>query len=349
MSRNRSVFAIVVLCAAVLLGGAFWYARSHSAHLPLARNSSGPPLPPSIDDGATALWAHNIRLRKGPKFRVYVVWIRGLMLRADPGTIPSLDALDSFIFDIQKGVIHVDIGDLADYLNAVSATNAPLKKISIEAVGDQLKVHGILKKVVDLPVEITGALSALPTGEVRFHPSKISVLKVPMKGLLGLFHVHIDDFISDPHMPGIRIVDNDIVFDTSRLLPPPHIRGQLTAIRTRFPYIEAVYGDAGNDEAVLAQWHNFLRLSGGTLNFGAFTMHHADLTMIDVNDSPWFGLDLAHYQSQLTKGYARFTPTFGIEAYMPDLDQPGAPVAPPAASVDTLRNRRNSIPGQVTK
>jgi hypothetical protein len=271
------------------------------------------------------------------------------MLRTRRDTIPSLDAPDSFIFDIQKGVIHVNVGDLADYLNAVSANDAPLKNITIQPEGEQLRVRGTVKKVLRLPVEVLGSLSPLPSGEILFHTSKISVLKVPMKGLLGLLHIQVDDLVSNTHVPGIRTTDNDIIFDTGRLLPAPHIRGQLTSVRIRFPDIEAVYGNSGNNETALAQWHNFLRLSGGTLNLGTLTMHHADLTMIDVDDTPWFGLDLANYQSQLTRGYARITAGAGIEAYMPDLDQHGPASVSPPVSVETLRNRSNTIPGQVKR
>ena len=86
------------------------------------------------------------------------------------------------------------------------------------------------------------------------------------------------------------------------------------------PDLEVIYGGAINDETKLAQWHNFLRLRGGTLDFGKLTMHDVDLTMIDGSDDPWFDLDLVHYQDQLVNGYTRMTAEKGLEIYMPDLD-----------------------------
>jgi hypothetical protein len=83
--------------------------------------------------------------------------------------------------------------------------------------------------------------------------------------------------------------------------------------------IEVIYGNAGDDETRLAQWHNFLRLSGGTLDFGKLTMRHVDLTMIDASQDPWFDLDLVNYQAQLVNGYARMTAQAGLEIFMPDL------------------------------
>jgi hypothetical protein len=349
----RSTLIVSIAAIAALMLCAF---LSHSRRPTALLRETAPPTiqtSASINDNDDAspvtLWAHNIRLRKGPRFRVYILWIRGEMLRTNPRVVPSLDASESFIFNIQKGVIHANIEDITVYLNAVSAPDAPLKQITVQPDGEQLKVHGVVKKIVPFPVEIIGALSPLSNGDVRFHITKISLLKIPVKGLLSALHIQVSDIVNTTHTPGIQISDNDIIFDTSRLLPPPHIRGQITSIHIDPPDIEVVYGNARNDEVKLAQWHNFLRLSGGTINFGKLTMHQADLTMIDVNDTPWFGLDLANYQAQLTKGYARITPASGVEAYMPDLDENGPTTVPPPVTIETLRNRKNSIPGKVQK
>ncbi|QHN04670.1 hypothetical protein FTO74_15860 [Granulicella sp. WH15] len=352
MTPPRSILIVSVAMIAALVVCAFlWHNwRPASAVLKPASPAIPTTTPVNDDDSApTTLWAHNIRLRKGPHFRVYILWIRGEMLRINPRIVPSLDAPESFIFNIRQGVIHANIGDLAAYLNAVSLPDAPLKQITVQPDGERLRVHGLLKKIVPLPVEIVGGLSPLPDGDVRFHIEKISLLKIPMKGLLGALRIQVSDIVGATRIPGIQISDNDIIFDTSILLPPPHIRGQITSIHIDPPDVEVVYGNAHNDEVKLAQWHNFLRLSGGTINFGKFTMHQADLTMIDVGNHPWFGLDLSNYQAQLTRGYARITPASGIEAYMPDMDERNPATAPPPVTIDTLRNRNNSIPGKIQK
>jgi hypothetical protein len=54
-------------------------------------------------------------------------------------------------------------------------------------------------------------------------------------------------------------------------------------VNVRPPDLEVIYGNAPNDEAKLAQWRNFVRLTGGSLDFGKLTMHNADLTMIDAS------------------------------------------------------------------
>jgi hypothetical protein len=145
-------------------------------------------------------------------------------------------------------------------------------------------------------------------------------------------------------MPGIQIVGNDITFDTQRLLPPPHIHGELTSVRVIPPDIEVIYGNAPADENRLAQWHNFLRLTGGTLDFGKLTMHHVDLTMIDASQDPWFDLDLVNYQAQLVNGYTRMTAQAGLEIFMPDLDEQAPKKASQSITVEWLKDRSRSLP-----
>ena len=291
---------------------------------------------------------HNLLLRKGPNFRIYILWIRGLMVRTHPQVNPSFDDPESFVFEIQKGVIHANIGDISNYLNTSSPSNAPLKNISIQPDGDQIKLHGTVHKVVPLPIELVGTLSATPDGRVKFHVTKLSVLKIPLKGLLRDFHIELSDLVHATNVPGVQIVNNDILFDTQKLLPPPHIRGQLTTVRVRPPDLEVIYGNAPNDETALAQWHNFLRLSGGTLDFGKLTMHHVDLTMIDASKDAWFDLDLVNYQAQLVNGYTRMTAQAGLEIFMPDLDElTTKKKASQEVTLEWLKDRNRSLPSDV--
>jgi hypothetical protein len=290
------------------------------------------------------VYAHNLLLRKGPNFLIYIRWIRGQMVRTRRQVNPSFDDPESFVLQIQKGVIRANIGDISNYLNASSPPNAPLKNITIQPEGDQLKLQGTIHKVFSLPMGLVGTLTPTPDGRVQFHVTKLDVLKIPLKGLLGGFHLELSDLVHASTIPGVQIVDHDIIFDTQKLLPPPHIHGQLTSVRVSPPDIEVIYGNAGDDETRLAQWHNFLRLSGGTLDFGKLTMRHVDLTMIDASQDPWFDPDLVNYQAQLVNGYTRMTAQAGLEIFMPDLDEQTPEKASQSISHEWLRDRNRSLP-----
>ena len=75
--------------------------------------------------------------------------------------------------------------------------------------------------------------------------------------------------------------------------------------------------------------------------FGKLTMQHADLTLIDASDEPWFDLDMANYQAQLVKGYSRITPEQGLEVFMPGA---GAQMPVGAVPLETLRNKNKPLP-----
>ena len=168
-----------------------------------------------------------------------------------------------------------------------------------------------------------------------------------MKGLLGTFDVNLSDLVRSTNVAGVTVSGNDIIFDTEKLLPPPHIRGQLTTVEVRVPDIEVIYGNAPNDPIQLAQWHNFLRFRNGALNFGKLTMHHADLTMIDAANEPWFDLDLVNYQDQLVNGNTRMTAQAGLEIYMPSLKGQIPRHAGQSVTMQWLQNRNTSLPPDV--
>jgi hypothetical protein len=298
--------------------------------------------------GPTNVYAHNLKLEKGPDFRVYVSWVRGQMVRTRRDDDPSFDDLESFNLVIADGVLRANIGDIAHFLNTNSPPNSPLRNITLSGDGDQISLRGTLHKIVALPIELVGTISAEPENQIRVHVTKLNVLKIPMKGLLGGFRVTLADFFHAPSLPGVQITGNDIIFDPLKLLPPPHIRGRLTSVRIVNPDLEEVYGDAAQDAAHVEQWRNFLRLKGGTLDFGKLTMHDVDLIMIDISNDAWFDLDLAHYQDQLVNGYTRMTPQAGLQIFMPDLDQLKSGKTREPTNVEWMKNRNMSPPPDVT-
>jgi hypothetical protein len=130
---------------------------------------------PSADDFApTSLYAHNLLLRKGPDFRIYIRWIRGQMVRTRRQVNPSSDDRESFVLQIQKGVIHANIGDISNYLYASSLANAPLKNISLQPEGDQLKLHGTVYKIVSFPIELVGTSLPLRMAGCSFNSRQVT-------------------------------------------------------------------------------------------------------------------------------------------------------------------------------
>lgn len=351
----RPRLAALITVPSLLLILVIWHLKaSPPASVPAIAVVTASPSSPAAtstttpDSAPTAVFAHNLMLRKGPNFRIYVRWLRGNMVRTRPGVNPTFDDPESFVLDIKTGVVRANIGDIGNFLNAGGVANSPLTNISLLADGDQIRLKGTLHKLIPLPVELLGTVAAAPDNRVQVHVTKLSVLKLPLKGLLGGLHITVSDLVHPKGIPGIEISGNDIFFDTVKLLPPPHIRGQLTAVRVVTPDIEEVYGNAAEALTRIEQWRNFLRLNDGTIDFGKLTMHHVDLIMVDLSDDAWFDLDLNNYQNQLVNGYTRMTPQAGLQIFMPDLDNLPKNKGGQDISMEWLKHRNLPPPLDVT-
>jgi hypothetical protein len=356
----RVRLAVLVSGLAVLVIALVWYfqSRKQATESPASPAGSASGVAPgkpsaahaansSSDTAPTNVYAHNLLLRKGPDFRIYVRWLRGQMSRTHRNVDPSFDDLESFVLDIKTGVVRANIGDIGHLVNAGGIANSPLKNISLSGDGNQIKLKGTLHKIIPLPIELTGTIAAAPNSRIQIHVTKLSVLKIPMKALLGNFHVTISDLFHPKGVAGIQVAENDIFLDTQKLLPPPHITGQLTSVRIVNPDLVAIYGNAKNEVTRVEQWRNFLRLHDGTIDFGKLTMHHVDLIMVDISKDAWFDLDLAHYQEQLVNGYTRMTPQAGMQIFMPDLDEIPHNKANQNISIEWLKNRNTPPPPDV--
>lgn len=351
----RPRLAALIIVPSLLLVFVFWHLRASSpaGAPPVAVTSPvtappGAPGPATAESAPTAVYAHNLMLRKGPDFRIYVRWLRGNMVRTSPAVTPTFDDPESFLLDIKTGVIRANIGDIGNFLNAGGVANSPLTDISLLADGDQIRLKGTLHKLIPLPVELLGTVVATPDNRIQLQVTKLSVLKLPLKGLLGGLHITVADLIHPKGIPGIEVSGNNIFFDTVKLLPPPHIRGQLTKVRVVTPDIEEVFGNGEDSLTRVEQWRNFLRLNDGTIDFGKLTMHHVDLIMVDLSNDAWFDLDLNNYQNQLVNGYTRMTPQAGLQIFMPDLDNLPKNNGSQNISLEWLKHRNLPPPPDVT-
>lgn len=352
--RHRFRYLVGFAVAVVLVSlFCWWRFRPHAAAedtkaiaTTAGEQSSASPANSRPNTSETRVHAHNLLLRKGPSFRVYVTWLDGYLAPTHRNVNPSLDDSNSFYLDIHTGVVRANIGDLGNYVNTI-LTDTPLKNVTLLADGDQLKMTGTLKKIVPLPVQLLGELSATADNRIRLHVTKLDVLKIPVKGLLGIVKVSLADFFKQ-NIDGVEISGNDLFFDTQKLLPAPHIRGQLTSVRVVSPDIEEVFGNAADDVQRVELWRNYLSLKGGAINFGKLTMNNVDLMMIDISKDPWFDLDLVNYQTQLSSGYTRMTPQLGLQIFMPDLREIQGAKPSQDTNIEWFKNRNIPPPPQIT-
>ena len=353
--RARRTLSIALVSMVALLGWWLWPTKratppaASTEAKPAEIAASGTPIAGTSSALApTNIYAHNLMLRKGPTgFRVYVRWLRGQMARTSRNTNPSLDDPESFYIDVKNGVIHTNVGDLANFLNE-GISNSPLKNIKLSGDGDQLKLKGTLHKLIPLPIEVISTIGVAPDNRIQIHVTKISLLKIPFKKLLAGFNVTAASLFPSTDIPGVEVKDNDIFLDTGSAAPPPHIRGQLTSVRIINPDFQQIYGNAQEDVARVEQWRNFMQLQGGTIDFGKLTMRHVDLMMVDLSKNAWFDLDLANYQDQLVNGFTRMTPEAGLQIFMPSLEEIPADKKNHKISMEWMKHRNIPPPADLT-
>jgi hypothetical protein len=355
MMAMRACLAVLLCVCILLLVFTVWHLRlsrptsqSSAPATPNRTSPAGTAVPTTPESTPTTIYAHNLLLRKGPDFRIYVPWLRGNIVRTRHDVNPTFDDPDSFFLEIKTGVIRANIGDIGHFINVGGVADSPLKNITLVADGDNIKLNGTLHKLISMPVELLGSVAASPDHRIQVHVTKLSVLKIPLKGLLGGLHISVSDLFHPKGIPGIEVSGNDIFFDTVKLLPPPHIHGQMTRVRVITPDIEEVYGNAEEALTSVEQWRNFLRLNDGAIDFGKLTMHHVDLTMVDLSNDAWFDLDLNNYQTQLVYGYTRMTPEAGLQIFMPDLDEIPTNRESQNISLEWLKHRNLPPPPDIT-
>ena len=119
----------------------------------------------------------------------------------------------------------------------------------------------------------------------------------------------------------VKVVENDLILDPERLLPPPRMKGQVTAVRIEGDRIIQPFGTNGRNLTPSYKADHYMYYQGGELSFGKTTMHGADLKIIDADPKDPFDFFLAQYAKQLTAGYSRTLANKGLVVYMPDSDE----------------------------
>ena len=165
--------------------------------------------------------------------------------------------------------------------------------------------------------------AATSDGMLRLHTTKLKAIGVPVKGLLDLIGVDLADLMKMPAGQGIRADGDDLLLDTTALLPPPRMEGRLASVaisgnRLVLRMIGAGAPPKRPQTTPLPGARNYLYFYGGSIRFGKLTMTDTDMQLIDSNPATPFDFFPAHYEAQLVAGYSRNTPRKGLQVFMPD-------------------------------
>ena len=301
------------------------------------------PARPSVAaDTAQRTWLEmkNVNLRVARDAVVGIRLLRGQVMPTEPGGSALLDSTGSFAIRITSGTVALQSADLSVILNqfVFGYKGSPLKHLKVRTEGDQLVQSGIMHKGVDLKFEIKAALSLTDSGWIRLHPTKVRVLGVNGESLLHALGLRLDDMLDLSKSTAARVKGDDIYLDPTKILPPPAISGRLTSVRVEGDALVQEFATLPEDSVFAGYARadsvapNYLFFRGGRLRFGRLEMRDTELQILDLDPSDPFDLFLAEYNKQLTAGFSRNRPNLSLQAFFPDYDDLGKPVALPLAN-----------------
>ena len=278
----------------------------------------------------------NVDLHMTPDVTLHVRSLHGRFVATGSGP-PNLDDNDSYVVQVDAGEVALDEASLNALMNeyVFAGHDAPVKDLKVTVEDGLLKQKGKLDKGIDIPFKTKGAVEATPDGKIRIHAKSIKSLGLPVKGLMKVLGIEMDDVVKMDAGHGVTVDDNDFIIDPSEILPPPKIRGKITAVRIEGDAIVQTFG-SGPAARIrpAAVSRNHIYWHGGTLRFGKLTMRDTDLELIDADPSDPFDFSVAHYNDMLVAGYANNLQRLGLRTFMPDYNdiKPGRKgAATPAA------------------
>jgi hypothetical protein len=200
-------------------------------------------------------------------------------------------------------------------------SDAPLKNLQLSAQGTRVKQTGTIKKAIGIPFEMIGDMTATPDGKISDPSHGDEGRPFASEGLMKLFGLDMTKLINTRHTRGISVDENDIVLDPAQMLPPPKMRGRITAVRVQDDEIVQTFGTEKGESANAKPRSNYMAYRGGVLRFGKLTMNDADMRLIDADPADPFDFFPEHYKDQLVAGYSKTTASGGLLVYMPDYDK----------------------------
>jgi hypothetical protein len=281
-----------------------------------------------------------------------IAHLRGALRPTRPNAPPWFDDPSSFVLAIDTGDVAITPASLSALLNdyVFNYKGTPLKHLEVSIDNGELKQKGLMHKVVDLPFTIRAQLTTTKDGRLRLHPTSVKVMGLPVKGLMRLFGLELDNLVHVREGRGVEIEDNDFLLAPADLLPPPRIQGKVTAVRLEPTRIHQIFGGSARPGARASlrpsdpKAPNYMFYRGKLLRFGKLTMADADLQIVDADPRDPFDFYLSHLNEQLVAGESRNQPDFGLLTTMPDYADLRRSAKKPRSSNLSARDPPNADP-----
>jgi len=261
-----------------------------------------------------------VKFHLTPRAAAHLEVLAGELWPTGKNTMVTFDDKTSFEVRVTNGTVSIRPEALADIMNSYvfAKPDAPLKDLQVSIDDGKLVIRGKLHTKGDVPFATQGTLSTTPQGLLRMKTEKISALKIPVKGLMGVFGIDLANIVNTAKIQGIGTDKNDLLMDLGTLLPPPHIKGKVVAVRVDKDAIVTIFGDGGKSLGPPKDKGSYMAFWDNSVKFGKMVMTPTDLTVLDLDPADELDWDQDHYQQQLEAGYSKITSNFGLRTYAKD-------------------------------
>lgn len=250
--------------------------------------------------------------------------LQGTMISRDAGQPPVFDDQRSYVLRVDTADIAMETASLSALMNrhVFGGEGSPLSELTASAREGRIALKGKLHKGLTVPFSAKAAVGVTGDGRLRLHLEPIKTAGLPAKGLMHVFGLELADVVNLKERRDVTIDGDDLVIAPGQALPPPEIRGRLTAAAIKAGRLVLEFRTPGvSQQATEARGRqNYVLFSGGSIRFGKLTMRDADLRLIDADPRDPFDFYPAKYDRQLVAGYSKNTVRGGLRTFMPDYD-----------------------------
>jgi hypothetical protein len=289
--------------------------------VPQEASVTTPALLPRSGQQPVEVEMNNVNLHVTSDITLHVMHLRGRFVSLGRAEIPNLDDKQSYLMAIDSGEVAIDMASLNALINrTLEKGGANVEKVRISTDdGKTLRQKGLLDKGIKMPFDLRGTVEATPDGRIRIRTASMRTLGIPVKPLMKVFGIEMDDMVKVNPSHGVMVENNDLILDPEKLVPPPTIRGKVTAVRLTEDALVQTFGSGERRRlSPPPVSRNYIYWRGGKLGFGKLTMADTDLELMDDDPNDPFDFSVDRWNDQLVAGYSKTTITGGLKTHVPD-------------------------------